>query len=386
MPTYEWILCKSPSFTDPFAPLEKIGTLWKAKNRSYSLVKNRAGTANFEIRTNDPMTEAILDRVDLNDIRGTVRKCIRIRRDKEDLWSGQIWGIQGALDAGTLQISCVGWLEPPQHRMLWPVQALDYSNSGNGTPTDVIIAGLMNAINAQDVNHPLFIKAPDPSIPGSIVGTMPIRNRYYQRGTMLGPSIQELSDIEAGVDINVDPVTRQLQLAAWDTYQIAEGWWGGTRNNVILGYNWGNNILKDAQWQEDPTRMCNNMYVQSLGAPVGPIYDQVSQDTYGLFEELNQPSQMNQTLLQPFGVAELVIRSRPMITWTVIPHPRMGTEGPTLFDDFNIGDLIKFSAIKDYVKIRRQAIRIFGATVNLDDNDNEMISQIQLAPTQGGGA
>lgn len=386
MPTYEWILCKSPSFTDPFAPLEKIGTLWKAKNRSLSLVKNRAGAAGFEIRTNDPMAEAILDQVDLNDIRGTVRKCIRIRRDKIDLWSGPIWGIQGALDAGTLQISCVGWLEQLQRRMLWPVQALDYSNAGNGTPTDVIIAGLMVAINNQNTSYPLFVRAPSVSIPGSIVGTMPIRNRYYQRGVMLGPSIQELSDIEAGVDINVDPVTRQLQLAAWDTYRNAEGWWGGYRPNIVLGYNWGNKSLKDVQWQEDPSRMVNNAYVQSLGAPVGPLYDQVSLDTYGPFEELMQPSQMNQNLLEPYGVAELVIRSRPLVTWTVIPHPRTGTLGPTLFDDFNIGDEISFTAIKDYVKIKRQAVRIFGANISLDDLGNETITALQLTPQSAGGA
>lgn len=381
MPNYEWILCHRPSFSDPFAPLEKIGTLWRAKNRQFQLVKNRAGTASFQIRTNDPMTEKILDQVDLNDIRGTVRKCIRIRRDKTDLWSGQIWGIQGDLDGGTLNISCVGWLEPIQKRMLWPVQALDYSNSGFGTPTDQIVAGLVNAVNAQDLAHPLLIKAPDASIPGSIVGTMPVRNRFYQRGTMLGPALQELSDIEAGIDINVDPITRQLQIASWDSFMNSSGWWGDIKPDVILGYNWGPKNLKNATWQEDPSNTCNTMFVQSLGQPVGPIYDPVSQDTYGLFEELNQPSQMNQTLLEPFGVAELVIRSRPLVTWSVIPHPRMGTEGPTLFDDFKIGSQIAFSAVKDYVTIKRQQIRVFGATVSLDDDGNETVSQLQLTAT-----
>lgn len=389
MPSYEWILCKRPDFSDPFAELEKIGTLHKAKNRTFSLVKNRAGTAGFQIRTNDDMAYEILDQMDMNDVRGTCKKCIRIRRRPDDggpgrdLWSGEIWGISGALDAGTLDINCVGWLERLQYRMYWANAALDYSNSGAGTPTDTIIEGVMNAVNGQDLAHPLLVNPPSSSIAGSITGAMPVRNRFYQRGAMLGPTIQELSDIEAGVDINVDPVTRQLQLAAWDSYRTIEGWWGGIKPNVIMGYNTGPRNLKDATWQEDPTKTCNNMYVQSLGAPVGPIYDPVSQDTYGLFEELDQPSQMNQTLLEPYGVAELVIRSRPLVTWTVLPLPRMGSQGPTLFDDFNIGDQIAFSARKDAVNLKRQAIRVYGATVNLDEEDNETVSSLQL--TAGGG-
>lgn len=406
MPNYEWTLCHSPSFDDPFAPLEKIGTLWRATNRTFSLVKNRAGTASFQIRTNDDMAKEILDLVKFNDIRGTVRKCIKIRRDGVDLWSGPIWGIQGALDAGTLSISCVGWLERLQNDMYWANQALDYSNSGAGTPTDDIIMGLMYSINNQNSAHPLIVMPPKgiystvsgtphlippdgsglKEIPNGVTGVMPVRNRFYQRGQMLGAAIQDLSDIEAGVDVNVDPTTRQLQLAAWDSYRVSDGWWGAVRENVVLGYNWGPKNLKDVQWQEDPSKICNNMYVQSLGAPVGPIYDPVSQDMYGLFEELDQPSQMNQTLLIPYGVAELVIRSRPMVTWTLIPHPRMGTEGPTLFDDFKIGDQTKFSAIKDHVKIKRQNVRLFGATVTIDENDNETVTQLQLTPTSGGGA
>src|SRR5438270_5677066 len=152
MPIYEWTLCERPSFSDPFAPLVKIGTLARAKNRTFTLLKNRAGTAGFQIRTNDDMAYEILDQMDLNDVRGTCRKCIEIRRRPDnggpgvDLWSGEIWGINGALDAGTLNINCVGWLERLQYRLYWANTALDYSNGGAGTPTDTIIACVINVI------------------------------------------------------------------------------------------------------------------------------------------------------------------------------------------------------------------------------------------------
>lgn len=364
MPDYQWTLCKSPTNAAPFAELVKIGDLHQAKNRTFQLVKNRAGTANFSIRTNDDMAYAILDGVNLNDIRGTVNKCIRIRRNGTDLWSGQIWGIQGDLDQGTIQISCVGWLEPLQYAMLW--QTADYSNAGVGTASDTIAFGLITLINAQDLAHPLKVKA------GTVTGVMPVRNRYYTFGQMLGPALQELSDIEAGFDMNVDPVTRELNLSAWNLFS--------NRTNVILGYNWGPNNLKNATWQEDASKTVNKMYVQSLGAPVGPIVDVPSQDKYGNFENQTTLTGANQSVLAPYAEAELVIRSRPLVTWSVIPRPRTDTDegAPSLFDDFDIGDQIYFSARKDAVKIDRQAIRVFGATVALDDNDTETVTGLQL--------
>jgi hypothetical protein len=365
-PEWEWILCESPSLSNPFAPLKKLGTLDSAKNRSWTPQYNRAGACGFQIRTKDPLAGAIMDKVDLGDIRGTVKKCVRLRRNGIDMWSGQIWGIDGTLSGGTLTISCVGWLETLQKRILW--QTADYSNGGNGLPTDQIIFGVMNLVDSQNAYHPLLIK------PGSVTGGMPIRNRYYTLGTSLGPTIQELSDIEAGVNYSVDPVTRALNLSSWDSYT--------DHKDIVLGYGWGPNNLQDVTWQEDASKTCNYMGIStSLGS--APVYvdDPYSQDQYNLFEENNQLTGANENVLVPYGVAELVIRSRPLLTYSLKPHPRTGTTGPSLFDDFQIGDQIYFSAVKDYVKIKKQAVRVFGATVNIDDVGNETISTLQTSPS-----
>lgn len=369
-PEYEWMLCKTPSFGDPFAPLEKIGPLYNATGRTWNPQWNRAGTASFTLRLNNPMAQKILDRVNYNDIRGSVRKCLRIKRNGKVMWSGPIWGIQGGFDAGTIQCSCVGWMEKLQYEILW--QVANYSNDGHGSSTDAIVFGLLNLVNGQDHAHPLLVR------PGNVVGIMPIRNRYYPRGSMLGPLIQELSDIEAGPDMNVDPETRELNLAAWDSYR--------TRENVLFAYNWGPKNLKDVTWQEDPTQMVNNMYVQSLGQPVGPIFDPVSKDNYGNFTQLVALTNANQTILEPYAVAELVVRSNPLLTYTIIPSPRMSSEGPTLFDDFQLGEGAFFTAIKDGIEIKRQKIRMFGATIALDENDNETVSALQITPPSGGSA
>lgn len=376
-PKYEWDLCESPSFDDPFAPLSKIGTMSNLKSQDWQPQWNRAGTASFQIRTSDKMAYKILDRVDLNDIRGSVRKCIKILRNGETMWSGPIWGIEGALDAGTITVNCVGWIEKWQYEMYWAASAADFSNGGLGTVTDEIAFGLMRMVNEQNMDQqvptPLLIQPGTvTTIPGQ---TLPVRNRYYQRGTMLGPAIQELSDIEDGPDINVDPVTRELNLVDSSLFT--------KRLDIILGYNWGPNNLKDFQWQEDPTQTQNNVYISSLGAPIGPIYDPDSQELYGNFSQYITLTGAQQDILVPYAVAQQVVLGIPLVTYTIIPHPR---KSPSLFDDFQIGDQIQFTAKKDCVVVNRQGVRIFGANVGLDQNGNETISSLQITPPTAGSA
>jgi hypothetical protein len=390
IPEYEWVLCESPSFSEPFAPLVKIGSIENAQNQQWNPQWNRAGTCSFQIRTNNPMAYEIMDLVDLNDIRGTVRKCIKIRRNNKTMWSGPIWGIQGSLDAGTLDISCVGWIEKWQYEMYWASQAADYSNGGNGVPTDIILfgglyegteyEGLISLVNAQNLAQtpetPLLIQPGTvTTIPGQ---TLPVRNRFYQMGTMLGPAIQELSDIEDGPDMNVDPVTRELNVTDSSLYT--------QRDNIVLGYNWGPNNLKDFQWEEDPTQMINNMYLSSLGAPVGPVTQPASQAVYGNWSQYVTLSGANQSVLIPYGVAQEVVLGLPLLTYTLIPHPRTNTDGPTLFDDFDIGDGILFTAQKDCVTVKQQGVRVFGAQITIDENGNETVTSIQITPPTAGTA
>jgi hypothetical protein len=363
---YEWILCESPDISDPFAPLVKIGSLNRAKNRSFDLVRNRAGGCSFTIHTDDPMAYAILDRVILGDVRGTVRKCVRIRRNAQELWSGPIWGIEGSLANDTITVHCVGWLETLVKKILWGPG--DFTNEGSGLPADQVAFGLLNLINDQDPAHPLLIK------PGTVTGTLENRNRYYQYGQQLGSALQELSDIEAGFDYEVDPVTREMNLYSWNSYR--------DRTDIILGYQWGPNNLKDMQWRESGDQMTNKMVVVSQGAPVGPITDDESQDEYGNYEEYVTLTGANQDVLLPYGVSELVIRSRPLVTYSLVPSVVGGqAKGPILFNDFQIGDKIYFSARKNAFKITNQAVRIFGASVSLDDNGNETVTQLMTSPS-----
>lgn len=406
-PEYEWILCKKPStlygasaiYTNPAeieflaaivqqeytsgGQIEPIGIDWpsqfideplittgilnNAQNRTFQLAANRAGSAQFTLRTSDDMAAEILDGVDFGDVRGTVRHCLRIRRNKVDLWSGPIWGIQGDLDAGTLTVSCVGWLETLQHRLLWTPN--DYSNNGLGLPPDTIAFDVLGKLVLQDMNHPPYV------IPGNVMGNRVTgsfaqnRLEVYNRGQNVGQALQDLSDIEDGYDYEVNPLTRRLNLMDSSIFT--------TRRDIKLGYNWGPSNLKNVQWQEDASKTCNFMSVQSQqgGAPI-TVDDSVSIDQYGLFEESNTIT-ANTAILVPYGLAEIAIRSRPLVIYSLIPQPF----GPRLFDDFQIRDEVFFTARKDHFQVNNQGIRVFGATVQIDDNGNETISELQTAPS-----
>jgi hypothetical protein len=380
-PVYEWFLCESPSLDDPFAPLEKIAPLQQAKNRTYTLTKNRAGSAEFTLKTSDKILESIMDRVEFNDIRGTVRKCIRIRRNGQDLWSGPIWGIQGSLAQDSITFSCVGWLEELQYRFIWAA-ARDYTNAGAGYPADEIAFGLLNDANyisdpstpggtVLDDTHPVLIQ------PGTVSGSMPPFVRYYQQGQVVGAAIQNMSDIENGYDMEVDPVTRALNLTNWQEYDVLE--------NVVLGYNWGPNNLMDFSWQEDPSQMGNYDAIStSLGTGFTVCYDSESEDIYNRFDYSTSLNNAAIQDLAPYGMAQLAVYRFPFLTYTLTPFPRtQDGNGPSLFDDYQLGDQITVNAQKNYFKLVNLPMRVFGATVNLDDNGNETVSALQTTPASG---
>jgi hypothetical protein len=371
---YECVLFKSPDPEDPFGDLEKLGPLTGVTQQTCTVTRNRAGSASFVLRTNSDSAKEILDRVDLNDVRGTVRKCIKVRRtdskgNKKTIWSGPIWGIQGSLDQGTMTVSCVGWLESLVKKILYSTQ--DFSNKGYGTPADEIAFALMRVINGQYLSRANIPDAPLWVKEGSVFGgpLLP-RNRYYTIGQQLGDALQNMSDVEAGYDYMVDPDTRELNLYNWNYYS--------TREDVIFGYRKGPDNLKTFSWTEDASQTCNSMIVISQGAPVGPIYDADSQRDYGVFEEYNTLSGAQQTILAAYAGAELAIRSVPLLTYSVAPY---SNSSPKIFEDYDIGDAAYLSAEKDYFKLERQKIRIFGATLNFDDNGNEQVSSLAFSPT-----
>lgn len=363
MATAEWrfILCESPDPAAPNAPLVKIGELTAARGKRVEIMRNRAGSCSFTIPVWDDLAYEILDKVDLGDVRGSVRKCVRVLRNDVTKWSGPIWTINGSLPEGMLQIGCVGWLEQAEY---WELQAdANYTT----TAQDAIAYDVLSKYNAQDAAHPANLFA------GSSHGTMQARTRAYKRGQKVGEIWRELSNVESGFDIDVNPDTRYVDFWSWDSYI--------DRTNVHLGYKWGPDNIAKLAWVEDASKTVNYLTVNAIGGVPVIAPDPASTDEYGRFEQSISLPETSADIATYYANAEVAIKSRPLVTYTVTPFPvNTDADTPALFDDFDIGDQIYFSAREGAFKVSKQAIRVFGAGISIDEEGNERIDSLSTSP------
>lgn len=363
---WQYILCNSPDPTDPYHALEEIGELESARGKTLEIVRNRAGSAGCTISMYDDYASEILDRLSLSgDIRGSLRKSLLVRRNNIDMWSGPITTINGVMAEGSsaLALGAVGWMEYLFHRELEAIKAY------TATPQDSIAFGLISLANEQEPEHP------SPIFPGSVYGLMPNRSITFQKGETFGACIQKLSDVESGFDFDIDPWTREMNIHAWDDYAI--------RPDVKLGLNWGPENISKLEWTENGLATRNRLFIVGNNNVPISAQDVASQDDHGLFvETMNLPTS-NGDILPAFANAELVIRSRPQVTYSISLKQKTEEDdgAPRIFEDFFIGDQISFTAHDGQFKINDQGIRIFGANLAIsDDGNQEIVNSLMTNP------
>jgi hypothetical protein len=364
-PLWQYILCHTPDPRDPSGELEEIGELESARGKTLELVRNRPGSAACSVSMHDDMASEIFDKLDIGDVRGSIRKSLLVRRNKKDMWSGPVATISGALQEGSsaFTLNAVGWLE-----FLF-LRELEANAVYVEQQQDAIAFDLMNKANLQEPSHPL------PVFPGSVIGYMPLRSPAFNKGETFGASLQKLSDIESGFDFDVHPRTREVNLYAWDAYRI--------RNDIKLGLGWGPDNISRMEWNENGFSTRNRLIVSgSAGAPIS-AQDIESQDQYGLFTEtINLPG-AKPGILPAYANAELVVKSRPQVTYSLTPKATTEVDegAPRLFEDFFIGDQIAFTAKDGFFEVKNQGIRLFGATISIsDDGSFESVNSLMISP------
>jgi len=218
-------------------------------------------------------------------------------------------------------------------------------------------------------------------------------NYAITKGASILGEFTKLTDIENGIDIEVNPSSRALNV--WDK-KIR------TRSDAVFGYGFGPNNLQQFSRQLDPTTIVNYIYVAGRDSTVIPAYADTklmtapsqnppklgenSMTTYGLIEETAALSDgKNLEILQTYASGEIIIRSSPRIIYSMTPFP-FTTEArgqiPEPFVDYIVGDKVYLTAYtKGRIDIRNQGIRIFGISVDIDDDGNEKIGQLQTSPT-----
>ena len=325
-----------------------IGELRHSHDRTLAVDLNKSGSAGFWVPTKDELSRLIVP----------WSTCILAQYNDTIEWSGPVITRSTSLAQGKATVSAVGWFERLMH-----LNVQDLTLTFDGYDAGVIVSNLLDVAHAQD-----------PALPITF-GTNELtqhRTITYQRGQSIGQAIIDLTELEAGFDWEIDPVTLELNIFAKRGQDRKNCKWTYIDDGISKKGN-----LQDVVELLDGSVLVNDIRPQGKFG-YGSAIDVVSQATYGVFQE--NPSLSNvvdNNILDAYANAEIVYRSNPRVTYTLSPKSNSDSEVPKLFVDFDIGDTTYLTARKDYMNVADQAERIFGVSLAIADNGSMTINNLQ---------
>lgn len=215
--------------------------------------------------------------------------------------------------------------------------------------------------------------------PITIGDVTPSQNRdiTYDQGTKHGSAIETLVNMEAGFDWHIDPLTREFSVF----YENIKGtiYGRGTNNtSVEFAYGWGSKNVAQLDISTNSSVMANRINAKGKYT-TGVAYDTDSVMSYGLFEDTLTLSDVSDAdILVAYAGAETAYRLQPFKTYTFTPFPYDGSKRiPRVFDDYDIGDIVYLTAKYGAMSVERQAVRVFGVSIDIDNEGNEKIGEIK---------
>lgn len=225
------------------------------------------------------------------------------------------------------------------------------------------------------------------------------RTRSYKVGDKIGQMMEELSNVESGVDWEV--ATRQTTITGGTTFvrEMNVKWTlvkaattvrgiGQDRPNVVFGLNFaGNNTLSDLEETRDASNIANRVNGRGQGQ-LAMAQNTTAMDTYGLWEDsVSVSDTVDSNVLLGYAGAETAYRSTPTRRFNPTPVAWDGGSVPRFKIDYDVGDIAYMVADVGAMQVGRennikQPIRIFGLTVSPDANGNEKISNFQTTMSQ----
>ena len=321
----------------------------------------------------------------------------------DPIWSGYVLPIDEDWEAGTLSISCVGWMQRLEKRMarkLMKFNSMDdgaiigdllrvVANGGPPTPAEEWPVGVnqYTAVDGYQVRWPSgsipnvasWMKwggvQPNEGVGGSTQYVPQARTFQVEHGSFLLPAIEQLIDLENGCDVHVNPLSRIL---------TCHRKYRRVRSDVIVAFNWGPNNMAKFTRNNDADRIVN--YIEAAGEPgttTQYAHSETSMDLIGPIEEYHMLSgvQSNE-VLRAFAGAEILVRSQGVITYGVTPFVYSpDTTVPEPFVDYRAGDQIYVTAKHESRgHIHNQAVRVFGFNVSFSDGGTEQVGTLELSP------
>lgn len=337
---------------------DSLWTLWLANSADMSYIHflSEASAINLELTLNRP--GRLTFSFPLSNIKSVdfvpVNKCVVLMYRDEIVWSGPIWSLSESVSDEKINIITVGWLELLHHRITR--EKIIYLDTTRGQ----IIQNLLTVANSQqDTWLPNGVNADD----------APVISKTFERFSNIGDGIQEMTSIEAGPDVFVNPASRQLDVRAWDNYV--------DRPNVIWAYGTPEENIQSFTRTIDVDSMVNRLNVLGKNDNTVPFLaeDITSQDDYRLFEQEETLSSVSDdTILTAYGQAEIVYKGTPRVTYSF--DPLSGDSLPLIFRDFQIGDKCRLRAKFSPRIDVEQNIRVFACNLLIDENGNPKLSNV----------
>jgi hypothetical protein len=294
--------------------------------------------------------------------------CVVCERNEATKWSGSIVNVVKDPASMTLTMTAVGWLDGLNQRYLWAED--EPLTSFVNVPSGAIITALIEIVNSHRNSAGSLM--PTPFRTFSVNDTQ-LRTRTYKRGQSVGQAIQELVDIENGVDVYVNPSTRAITTQPPTAF--------ADRVNVLFGYGSEPHNLANAPQTDDGSSTAE--YITTVGANgVAVAADApdlivahggfVREDWVAL-SDVNDPG-----IIGAYGNSELVYRGNGQVTYDL--KPLSYGDVPRLYDDFELGDKVYLSVSAGAQQVERQALRVFSVGIEVDANGNEVVNQIVVTP------
>jgi hypothetical protein len=384
--------------------LSLIGELNQASGKSLALAHNNPGSSNWDYPMNGDWASVIQPfNTCISAERYNWRATLAMHNGGipgeawDWIWSGNVQTIDEDWTSNIMKVACVGWAQRLAMRMLHTDKTYSVSDDAP------IIQDLLATANAATITNPDSSTYAVPTVAGSSPatptwmawgGTLPnegaggatayvartgitmVKTKYQ----MILPIFDEITGFENGLDWWVDPKTRLLYVYRKHCT---------SRSNVIVAFKWGPNNLAQFGRNIAGDQKANYVLVTGASGISAMADNKPDQASNGLIESLTQWTDATDTsvLLAEAG-AQVIMRANGKITYGITPFLYAGDIGapptsvPEPFVDYNpVGDEFKLTAVHPQRgNIMLQTVRSFGVTVNIDEEGNEQLGQLQVAP------
>jgi hypothetical protein len=389
--------------------LSLIGELTGASGKSLTLAHNTPGSANWDYPMSaewssyiQPINTCIS--AERYNWRETLKRNLAGTPGQvwDWIWSGFVLPIDEDWTNDTMKVGCVGWAQRLAMRQLKRDKSWPTSDDGP------IFKDLLDEMNL--AAFPDISAYPVPLVDGSLNqntrtwmdwgGMVPNEGvggaTGYQPRTPISltktknqfvlPIFSELSGYENGADWSLDPQTRLLYVHR----KHCTSHDGINAPAVIVAFKWGPNNLAQFSRNIAADQKANYVLVTgATGVQAGYKDNQPDQAINGLIESLTQwTDATNNSVLKAEAAAQIIMRQYGKITYGITPFVYAGDIGapptsvPEPFVDYNpVGDQFLLKASHPVRgDIPMGVVRSFGVTVTIDEENNEQIGQLQVAP------